>query len=199
MPAQRLSMRKIREVLRLKYELSLSHRAVAKACSVGLGTVTLYLQRAVELDLGWPLPADLDDAALEAKLFPREVTTRSRVAPDCAKINEELKRVGVTLRLLWEEYYDVHSEGYRYSQFCEIYRRWAKKLKPSIRQVHRAGEKTFIDFSGKRPHIVDRRTGEQIPVEVVVLRVGVLQFFKGLQFRVGLREEHPIVGGKLEL
>jgi transposase len=169
-------MRKIREVLRLKHELGLSHRAVAKACSVGLGTVTLYLQRAAELGLGWPLPAELGDAALEAKLFPREVTTRSRAAPECAKIHQELKRVGVTLRLLWEEYYDVHSEGYRYSQYCEIYRRWAKKLKPSMRQVHRAGEKTFIDFSGKRPHFVDRRTGEKVPVELFVAVLGASSF-----------------------
>ena len=176
MPAKRLSMRKIREILRLKYGLGLSHRAVAKACSVGLGTVTLYLQRAGELGLGWPLPAELDDAALEAKLFPREATVRSRVAPDCAGMHRELKRDGVTLRLLWEEYYAVHPAGYRYSQFCEIYRRWAKRLKPSMRQVHRAGEKTFIDFSGKQPHIVDRRTGEEIPVELFVAALGASSF-----------------------
>lgn len=176
MPAKRLSMRKIREVLRLKHQLGLSHRAVARACSVGLGTVTLYLQRAVELGLGWPLPADLDDGSLEAKLFPREATSRLRVAPDCAGIHQELKRDGVTLRLLWEEYYVVHPEGYRYSQFCEIYRRWARKLKPSMRQVHRAGEKTFTDFSGQRPHIVDRRTGEQVPVELFVGVLGASSF-----------------------
>jgi len=169
-------MRKIREVLRLKHELGLGHRAVAEACSVGLGTVTLYLQRATELGLGWPLPTELDDAALEARLFPREAPTRGLVAPDCARIHHELKRVGVTLRLLWEEYLEVYPEGYRYSQFCEIYRRWAKKLKPSMRQVHRAGEKTFIDFSGKRPHIVDRRSGEQIPVELFVTALGASSF-----------------------
>jgi len=164
-------MRKIREVLRLKHRLGLTHRAVAKACSLGLGTVTLYLQRAEELGLAWPLPAELDDAALEAKLFPGTTPGRKRVAPDCPGIHSELKRTGVTLRLLWEEYAEIHPEGYRYSQFCEIYRRWAKKLRPSMRQVHRAGEKTFTDYSGKRPHIVNRRTGEQIPVE---LFVGVL-------------------------
>jgi transposase len=165
-------MRKIREVLRLKHELGLGHRDVAKACSVGLGTVTLYLQRAEEFGLGWPLPAELDDAALEARLFPRGTPHRERVAPDCPRMHQELKRVGVTLRLLWEEYLAIHPDGYRYSQFCEIYRRWAKKLKPSMRQVHRAGEKTFIDFSGKRPHIVDRRTGEATPVELFVAALG---------------------------
>jgi len=171
MPALRLSMRQIREILRLKHKLELTHRAVAKACSVGVGTVTLYLQRAAEVGLGWPLPDDLDDAALEAKLFPRAAPLRERVPPNCPEIHRELKRTGVTLRLMWEEYRAVHVDGYRYSQFCEIYRRWAKKLKPSMRQVYRAGEKTFTDFSGKRPHIVDRRTGEQIAVE---LFVGVL-------------------------
>jgi len=164
-------MRRIREVLRLKYELGLTHRALGKACSVGLGTVTLYLKRAAELDLVWPLPTELDDAALEAKLFPRVAPLRERVAPECPGIHRELKRTGVTLRLLWEEYQGVHPDGYRYSQFCEIYRRWAKRLKPSMRQVHRAGEKTFTDFSGKQPHIVDRKTGEQVAVE---LFVGVL-------------------------
>jgi transposase len=164
-------MRQIREVLRLKHKLGLTHRAVAKACSVGLGTVTLYLQRAEELGLGWPLPAELDDAALEARLFPRAAPLRDRVSPNCPEIHRELRRTCVTLRLLWEEYQAVHGDGYRYSQFCEIYRRWARKLKPSMRQVHRAGEKTFTDFSGKQPHIIDRRTGEQIAVE---LFVGVL-------------------------
>ena len=78
----------------------------------------------------------------------------------------------MTLHLLWEEYRAAHEDGYGYSQFCEIYRRWARKLRPSMRQQHRAGEKTFIDFSGKRPHLVDRRTGEEIPVELFVAVLG---------------------------
>ena len=156
MPARRLLMRKIREVLRLKYERGLSHRAIAQACAIGVGTVTLYLQRTSQLGLGWPLPAELDDAALEARLFHRPVPVRERVRPDCAYIYRELKRDGVALQLLWEEYVQVHPSGYRYTQFCELYRQWAKRLRPSMRQVHRAGEKTFIDFSGKRPSLVDR-------------------------------------------
>ena len=82
------------------------------------------------------------------------------MAPDVEGIHQELKRVGVTLHLLWEEYREANPKGYAYSQFCEIYRRWAQKLKPSMRQVHRAGEKTFIDFSGKRPQLTDPHTGE---------------------------------------
>ena len=172
MPARRLLMRKIREVLRLKHERGLSHRAIAQACAIGVGTVTLYLKRTAQQGLGWPLPAELDDAELEAQLFPRPVPVRDRVRPDCAYIHRELKRDGVTLQLLWEEHLQVHPSGYRYTQFCEFYRQWVKRLRPSMRQIHRAGEKTFIDFSGKRPTLVDRRTGELRPVELFVSVLG---------------------------
>ena len=172
MPARRLLMRKIREVLRLKHERGLSHRAIAQACAIGVGTVTLYLKRTAQQGLGWPLPAALDDAALEAQLFPRPAPVRDRVRPDCAYIHRELKRDGVTLQLLWEEHLQVHPSGYRYTQFCELYRQWVKRLRPSMRQIHRAGEKTFIDFSGKRPSLVDRRTGELRPVELFVSVLG---------------------------
>jgi transposase len=169
-------MRKLREILRLKYERQMRHRAIARACGVGVGTVSEYVSRARQAGLSWPLPADLDDGTLEARLFTLPAPQRERIPPEVARIHQELRRVGVTLRLLWEEYLEVHPEGYRYSQFCEIYRRWAKKLKPSMRQVHRAGEKTFIDFSGKQPHIVDRRTGEEIPVELFVAALGASSF-----------------------
>ena len=172
MPASRLLMRKIREVLRLKHEQGLSHQAVARVCAVGVGTVNRYLRRAAQCGLGWPLPADLDDAALEARLFRRPAPVPNRARPDCAHIHRELKRNGVTLQLLWEEYLQVHPSGYRYTQFCEIYRQWARRLRPSMRQVHRAAEKTFIDFSGKRPTLVDRRTGELRPVELFVAVLG---------------------------
>ena len=176
MPARRLLMRKIREVLRLKHEQGLSHQAVARACAVGVGTVNRYLQRAAQCGLVWPLPAELDDAALESRLFPRAVPVHDRIQPDCAHIHRELKRDGVTLQLLWEEYAQVHPDGYRRSQFCEIYRQWTRRLRPSMRQVHRAGEKTFIDFSGKRPTLVDRRTGELRPVELFVAVLGASSF-----------------------
>ena len=172
MPAPRLLMRKIREILRLKHEQGLSHRAIAQACSIGVGTVTLYLQRLARLGMGWPLPAELDDAALEARLFSRPAPARDRVGPDCAYLHRELKRDGVTLQLLWEEYAQVHPNGYRRTQFCEIYRQWARRLRPSMRQVHRAGEKTFIDYSGKRPTLVDPRTGEARRVELFVAVLG---------------------------
>ena len=172
MPARRLLMRKIREVLRLRHEQGLSHQAVAQACRVGVGTVNRYLRRAAARGLGWPLPAELDDTTLEARLFPRAAPVRDRVRPDCAYIHRELKRDGVTLQLLWEEYAQVHANGYGRTQFCAIYREWARRLRPSMRQVHRAGEKTFIDFSGKRPSVLDRRTGALRRVELFVAVLG---------------------------
>jgi len=176
MGASRLPMRQIREILRLKYEGCLSHRAIARACGVGLGTVSEYLGRAKAVGLSWPLPPELDESALEARLFSRPTPSRERVAPDVLRMHQELKRREVTLQLLWEEYRENHPEGYGYSQFCEIYRRWARKLRPTMRQLHRAGEKTFIDFSGKRPRLVDRRTGEEIPVELFVAVLGASSF-----------------------
>ena len=164
-------MRRLREVLRLKYDAGLSHRTIAQACAVGLGTVTTYLQRATAAGLTWPLPDDLDDATLEARVFARPAAARGRVVPEWGPLHQELKKPGVTLALLWQEYRAQTPDGYAYSQFCERYRRWARTLKPSMRQVHRAGEKLFVDFSGKRPHLVDPTTGEEIAVE---LFVGVL-------------------------
>jgi transposase len=173
MAATRLLMRRLRELLRLKYEAGLSHRAVAGACAMGLGTVTTYLQRAAAAGLQWPLPEDLDDAALEARLFARPAVppARDRVVPEWPQLHQELKKPGVTLSLLWLEYRAQHPSGYAYSQFCDRYRRWARALKPSMRQVHRAGEKLFVDFSGQRPHLIDPTTGEELAVE---LFVGVL-------------------------
>jgi transposase len=165
-------MRQIREILRLKYEQELSHRAIAGACQISVGTVSEYLGRAKRAGLGWPLPPDLDDTALEARLYgDAGPAARKRAAPDCLHIHQELKRDGVTLQLLWEEYREIEPGGYGYSQFCAIYREWARKLKPTMRQVHRAGEKTFVDFSGKRPHWTDPKTGEAVAAE---LFVGVL-------------------------
>lgn len=172
MAASRLLMRQLRELLRLKYEVGLPQRAIAQACGIGLGTVTAYLQRARVAGLTWPVPADLDDAALEARLFahaPR--AAEDRTVPTWPEVHQELKKAGVTLTLLWEEYRAVHPQGYGYSQFCERYRQWRRALQPSMRQVHRAGEKLFVDFSGKRPSLVDPATGEEVVVE---LFVGVL-------------------------
>lgn len=173
MAATRLLMRRLRELLRLKYEVGLPHRAIAQACAIGLGTVSEYLARATAAGVQWPLPDNLDDAALEARLFARPVDPArlDQALPQWSQLHQELKRPGVTLQLVWFEYRAAHPTGYAYSHFCARYRRWARTLKPSMRQVHRAGEKLFVDFSGKRPSLVDATTGALVVVE---LFVGVL-------------------------
>ena len=126
--------------------------------------------------MAWPLPDELDNTTLEARLFPRAAALRDRPLPTFAEIHRELARPGVTLQLLWEEYAQVHPDGYRYSQFCVRYRQWARRLRPSMRQVHHAGEKTFIDFSGKKPSVVDRHTGEIRSVELFVAVLGASSY-----------------------
>lgn len=178
MAAQRLRMKQLRDILRLRHEHGLPQRQIARALGIGLGTVSEYLSRAERAGLGWPLPEDLDDSALEGRLFPRAPGLEPpRLLPDLALLHQELKRPGVTLQLLWVEYLDAHPGGYRYSQFCELYRRFARTLNPTMRQVHKAGEKAFVDFSGKRPEIVDPTTGEVTPVELFVGALGASHYF----------------------
>ena len=172
MSAKRLLMRQIREILRLKYELKLRHRQIARACTVGLGTVSDLVQRAEQAGLGWPLADELDDSALERLLYKLpERKAGLQAMPDLAWIHQELKRPGVTLQLLWEEYQRTQSVAYCYSQFCERYRQFRGRLKLTMRQHHRAGEKIFVDFAGQKPSIADPLTGE---VQEVELFVGVL-------------------------
>ena len=126
MPAERLSMRKIREVLRLKWDGGVSNRRIAQSCAIGRPTVTEYLRRAAAAGLSWPLPAELDDAELERRLFPRPASLPAdlRTAGDWAQVHQELKRKGVTLALLWQEYKVTRPGGYQYSAFCGHYRAW---------------------------------------------------------------------------
>src|SRR5262249_22257260 len=148
MTAKRLLMRQLRTILRLKFEQKQANRAVARACDVGVGTVSEYVRRAQRAGLSWPLPEDLDDRQLEERLVPRSAAAAVvRVPPDFTNIHQELRRPGVSLQLLWLEYLKVYPNGYRYSQFCDLYHRYTRRLSPTMRQVHRAGEKTFVDFS----------------------------------------------------
>ena len=179
MPAKRLPMRLLREILRLRYAGGLSQRAIARCLSIGLGTVCECLAQAAKAGLNWPLPAEFDDARLETLLAarPTHTTQPSRPLPDLARIHTEIHRPGVTLQLLWVEYLRDHPEGYRYTQFCEHYHRFfVSRLSPPMRQVHRAGEKGFVDFAGQKPWIVDRRTGEAIAGELFVGVLGASSF-----------------------
>ena len=151
MPQERLPMRKIRDVLRLR-AAGMSKRQVAASLSVSKTTVRNCLRRAEVVGLGWPLPDDLTDEALEARLYPppQTVLEDRRPLPDWPTIHRELKRPGVTLQLLWEEHRARHQEGHGYSRFCELYRAWAKKLSPTMRQTHTAGDKVFVDSPARR-------------------------------------------------
>lgn len=171
-------MRQVREILRLKYEQHLPHRAIARACGVGFGTVSAYCRRAREAGVTWPLAEDWDDGQLEARLFRRvgDVVGVPRPLPDMAWVHQELKRPGVTLLRLWLEYREREPTGYRYSQFCVHYRRWARTLRPTMRQIHRAGEKVFVDFSGKKPSLIDPTTGEFTEVELFVGALGASSY-----------------------
>ena len=120
MGADRLPMRQIREILRLKYESRLSCRAIARACGVGVGTVSEYLRRGQQAGVSWPLLPELDEVALEARLFPPAEPGRELVSPDLVRIHQELKRSGVTLHLLWEEYREVHADGYGLRRSPEV-------------------------------------------------------------------------------
>jgi transposase len=178
MTTERLLMRQVREILRLKYEQRLPHRAIARACGVGLGTVSEYCRRAHQAGLTWPVPEDWDDGQLEGRLFQRvgDVVGVPRPRPDMAWIHQELKRPGVTLLRLWLEYLERQPAGYRYSQFCRHYQRWARTLAPTMRQIHRAGEKVFVDFSGKKPTLIDTATGEITTVELFVGALGASSY-----------------------
>ena len=171
-------MRKIKEVLRLKWAQGLSNRQIAKACGIGRPTVGEYLRRAAEAGLAWPLPPDLDEAALERQLFPPppSLPAQARGVPDWSLVHQELKRKGVTLFLLWQEYRETHPEGYQYSWFCDHYRAWQGKLDVVMRQDHRAGEKLFVDYAGQTMPVVDRNTGEIREVQIFVAVLGASSY-----------------------
>jgi len=177
MAHKRLSMRKIREILRLYHELRLGKKQIAKVCSVSPSTVVEYIRKAEAAGLNWPLSEDLDDSAIEAQLFPSEPPkTSDRPFPVMAELRQELQTKGVTLMLLWQEYKERNPEGYQYSQFCEHYRRWTKTLDLSLRQEYLAGEKMFIDFAGKTIPITNRYTGQITGAEIFVAVLGASNY-----------------------
>jgi transposase len=169
-------MRKTREILRQKWELGRTHRQVAESVGVSIGAVHGALARAERAELEWPAVCALSEDELEARLYPAVTSAGPRPAPDFAVIHAERKKPGVTLELLHLEYLEQHPDGYRYTAFCDRYREWLKKHRLTMRQEHRAGEKLFIDYSGKKPHIVDAQTGERIEVELFVAVLGASNY-----------------------
>jgi transposase len=178
MVQERLTMRKIAEVLRLKWECKLSNRAIARSCSISHSTVSEYVRRAEEAGLSWPLPEDMGEETLFEFLFPKTPQSSSCVipCPDWSLIHTELRKKSVTLRLLWVEYREAHPDGYGYSQFCALYREWAKHLKPSMRLSHKGGEKVFVDYAGQTAPVVDPDTGEVLQSQVFIGVLGASSY-----------------------
>ena len=171
-------MRKIREILRLRWENHLPQRAIAQSLRLSQGAVSDYLGRARRAGLSWPLPDGLDAAGLEALLFPPppDVPSDQRPMPDWAAVHRDLRRPNVTLALLWEEYRAATTDGFGYSWFCDLYREWAGRLKPTLRQVHIAGERLFVDFAGHTMEVIDAATGEVRRAEIFVAVLGASSF-----------------------
>ena len=178
MPRSRSSMRQIREILRLKWEVGLSDRQISIGSGLSRPTVAKYVRRATASGLGWPLPASLDDAQLERMLYPpREpVVLGARPEPDWPAVYRELKRKGVTLQLLWDEYKAAHTHGYQYSAFCQHYRVWLGRQDLVMRQDHRAGEKLFVDYAGHTVAVIDPETGEARAAQIFVAVMGASNY-----------------------
>ena len=178
MATERLSMRKTREILRQKWAMKRTHREVAASLRVSAGAVGEAVGRGRRAGLETMAAVDaLSDEALDALLYgARRPPATERPAPDCRYLHAERRRPGVTLELLHLEYLERHPDGYQYTQFCEIYRRWLSWRGLSMRQVHRAGEKLFVDYAGKKPHYFDAGTGERVECELFVAVLGASNF-----------------------
>jgi transposase len=178
MPNQRLLMRQIREVLRHKHDLRLSERQISRALGIGKTAIGDAIRRARSFGLAWPLPDNLTDDMLERRLFPSVASAAAerRAVPDWRHIYTELGRPDVTLRLLWEEYRGAVPDGYGYSRFCDHYRDWLGRQKPTMRQTHLAGDKMFVDFAGRTMAIVIPVTGEVREAQVFVAVLGASSY-----------------------
>ena len=178
MAGMRMSMRKIREVLRLTHELGLSVRQVREATGVGKTAVSEYVSRARVIGITWPIPPEITDAELERRLFtPAGFHEGSaKPLPDWTKVHQELKRRGVTLMILWEEHRAEHVDGHGYSRFCELYGEWRRRLSPTMRQTHVAGDKLFVDWAGDTVPIIDPMTGEVQEAHLFVAALGASSY-----------------------
>lgn len=177
MPAERAPMQKVREVLRLRHALGVSERQIAVTVRISRSMVGEYLRRAAVIGITWPVPEGMDDGELERRLFtpPRFEEKPARPLPDWTAVHRELKWRGVTLLLLWEEHRAEHADGYGYSRFCDLYRKWSETISPTMRQVHGPGEKLFVDFASTVP-VFDAATGVQRLAHVFVAVLGASNY-----------------------
>jgi transposase len=173
-------MRKIQEVLRLRYALGLGQRQIGRSCSIAQATVHEYLKRAQAAGVTWPLPEGWDDARLEQALFgpsPRRVYESHRTLPDLALLHQELQtHRHLTLQLWWEEYHQNHPDGYSYTRLCELYHRWRGQQDVVLRQEHKAGKKLFVDYAGDTIPIYDPHGSPEFQASLFVAVLGASNY-----------------------
>lgn len=175
MAQTRLSMRKLKELARLRYEAGRTLDEIAVSAGVARSTVQTALARMIGAGVTWPWPADLAEETLHAKLYPKQpgpASVAAEAVPDFAAMRQQLSRKGVTRRLLWREYRERQPEGLEYSQFCEVYRRWRKTQDAVMRFSHEPGDKLFVDYAGMTLSWIDRHTGALRPVQIFVATLG---------------------------
>jgi transposase len=176
-----LSMRKVREIVRLGLNCQMGCREIARSCSISHSTVSEYLNRVKGDGLTYGEIEKMSDGELErlvkgGRAGKEGKTNGDRPQPDWGVIHQELKRSGVTLQLLWQEYKQIHPDGYQSTQFCELYNRWKNKLKVSLRQSYKAGEKMFVDYAGQTISVVDPKSGELRDAQVFVAVLGASNY-----------------------
>jgi len=169
---KRLPMRKAKEILRLHFDLGLDKRQIARSLNISHSTVGEYVKRAAAANLSWPPGEKMDDTALTQLLFGKQKQLHRKAPPDVEYMRRELTKKGVTLMLLWEEYLQAYPDGYRYTQFCEYFRRYKRDLDVSLRMSHKAGEKMFVDYAGKSMFVIDPDTAEANEVQIFVAVLG---------------------------
>ncbi len=173
-----LSMRKIREILRLALECRMPNREIARSCSISHATVGKYTSKVKETRLTYEELKKMDDVTLKHLLAigVRAQNKKNYPNPDCDYIHTELKKKGVTLELLWQEYKNIYPDGYQHTQFCELYGRWKEKLNPSLHQIYKAGEKMFVDYAGQIVPVHDRLTGRVRESQIFVAVLGASNY-----------------------
>ena len=177
MPTNRITMRRIRDSLRLHLQAGLSYNEVGRALKISKSVVGKYVSLARVAGIDWAVAQTLSDEELEARLY-RPALTRAtlQVAPDFGHVHQELKRPDVTLMLLWEEYATGNPLAYKYTSFCVKYREFARTQQRSMRQIHVAGEKLFVDYAGSTVPIIDPATGEITQAQIFVATLGASNY-----------------------
>ncbi len=171
-------MRTISEVLRLKWECHASQAEIANACRIGQATVSEYLRRARLADIKWPLPPELTEAELNQRLYPPPVVvpSDSRPVPDWSDVHQRLRKKGMTLLLIWEEYNQSSPDTYRYSWFCRTYRAWEGTAHPRMRQEHVPGDKLYVDYAGQTVCVHDKASADVREAQIFVATFGASNY-----------------------